>query len=87
MRLMIADKLEELLRVQVEAVKNLKIDKVTVWDGMGSKDGTPTTASFLSGMLKSIPSMNEIFDMAGIELPEFLGKKQEVKANSQIHAE
>lgn len=32
LRLMIADKLEELMKIQVEAVKNIKIDKVTVWD-------------------------------------------------------
>ncbi len=76
MRLMIADKLEELVKVQVEAVKNLKIDKVTVWDGMNGKDGTPATANFLAGMLKSIPPMNEMFEMAGMELPEMLGKKQ-----------
>lgn len=75
MRLMIADKLEDLVKVQVEAVKNLKIDKVTVWDGMSGKDGASTTANFLSGMLKSIPPMNEMFEMAGMALPEFLGKK------------
>lgn len=77
MKLMIADKLEELIKTQVEAVKNLKIDKVTVWDSMGGKDGSSTTANFLSGMLKSIPPMNELFEMAGMELPEFLGKKAE----------
>lgn len=73
-RMMIADKLENLVKTQVEAVKNLKIDKVTVWDSMGGKDGTPATANFLSGMLKSIPPMNEMFNMAGMELPTYLGK-------------
>ncbi len=72
-RLMIADKLEELVKIQVEAVKNLKIDRVTVWDG-GGKDGTPTTANFLSGLMKSVPPMQELFNMAGMELPEYLGK-------------
>jgi flotillin len=75
-KLMIADKLEDLVKIQVEAIKNLKIDKVTVWDSAG-KDGTPTTANFLSGMLKSIPPMSEMFSMAGMDLPEFLGKKKE----------
>ncbi|PWM45603.1 MAG: flotillin [Clostridiales bacterium] len=76
MKLMIADKLEELVKVQVEAVKNLKIDKVTVWDSNGGgKDGTSSTANFLSGMMKSIPPMSELFNMAGLELPEFLAKK------------
>jgi len=73
-RLLLADKMEDLIKIQVEAVKNLKIDKVTVWDGMGGKDGTPATANFLAGMMKSIPPMNEMFKMAGMELPDFLGK-------------
>ena len=84
MRLMIADKLEDLVKVQVEAIKNLKIDRVTVWDGMGGKDGTPTTANFLSGMLKSVPPLQEMFDMAGLELPEYLAKKQETPAPEVI---
>lgn len=31
--LLITDKLPELVKTQVEAVKNIKIDKITVWDG------------------------------------------------------
>ena len=73
-RMMLADKMEELMKVQVEAIKGIKIDKVTVWDSMGGKEGTPATANFLSGMLKSIPPMNEMFKMAGMDLPEYLGK-------------
>ena len=73
-KLMIADKLEELTRIQVEAIKNIKIDKVTVWDGNGGENGKTATANFLSGMMKSIPPMNELFRQAGMELPEFLGK-------------
>ena len=75
-QLMIADKIEDLIKVQVEAIKGIKIDKVTVWDGM-NKDGTPATANFLSGMLKSIPPMNEMFKMAGMKLPGFLGEELE----------
>ncbi|WDV48284.1 SPFH domain-containing protein [Clostridiaceae bacterium M8S5] len=77
-KLMLADKMESLVEKQVDAIKNLKIDKVTVWDGM-SKDGTPTTANFLSGMMKSIPPMKDMFDMAGMELPEYLGKEKKDK--------
>ncbi len=76
-RLMVADKLEELTKIQVEAVKNLKIDKITVWDnGNKSENGKTTTANFLSGMMQSIPPMNELFNMAGMQLPEFLGKEK-----------
>ncbi len=82
--MMIADKLPELVKTQVEAVKNLKIDKVTVWDNMsGGKDGkTPATANFLSGMLGAIPPFEELFKMAGMELPNYLKGKtiEDVKA-------
>ena len=85
-RLMIADKLEDIIRVQVEAIKNLKIDKVTVWDSNGGSgtDGKTATANFLSGIMKSIPPMNEMFNMAGMDLPEYLGKN---KATAVAEAE
>ena len=73
-RMMIADKMEDIIRVQVEAIKNLKIDKVTVWDSGSNTEGKSSTANFLSGLMKSLPPMNELFDMAGMELPEYLGK-------------
>ncbi len=76
-RLMITDKLEQLMRVQVDAIKNIKIDKVTVWDGGNSADGKTSTANFLSGMMRSVPPLTELFNMAGMEIPEFLGKKTE----------
>ena len=75
-RLMLADKMEELMRIQVDAVKNIRIDKVTVWDGGEGKDGKTATAGFVSGLMKSIPPMNEMFDMAGMQLPQFLGTKK-----------
>lgn len=86
--LMVADKLPELVKTQVEAIKNLKIDKITVWDSMG-KDGTPTSASFLAGMFKSIPPLEELFKNAGMQLPEFLGKgiADETAAVSEISNE
>jgi len=76
---MIAEKLEELTKIQVEAIRNLKIDKITVWDsnGAGSADGKTTTANFLSGIMKAVPPLNEMFDMAGMKLPEYLGKPAE----------
>jgi flotillin len=39
----------------------------------GGKDGnSPTSANFLSGMLGSIPPFEELFKMAGMELPDYL---------------
>ncbi len=77
--LMVTEKLEGLVATQVEAVKNLKIDNVTVWDSMGGKDGAPTTAGFLSGMLGSLPPLQNLFEMAGMNLPSAIdisGKKE-----------
>ncbi|HBT65339.1 MAG TPA: flotillin [Ruminococcaceae bacterium] len=76
-QLMLVDKIEELVKIQVEAVKNLNIDKVTVWDSAGGKDGTSSTANFLSGMMKSIPPLSDTFKMAGLQIPAFLGKQIE----------
>ena len=74
-QLLLTDKIEELTRIQVEAVKNLNIDKITVWDSMNGENGSSTTANFLSGMMKSIPPLSETFKMAGMKIPEFLGKE------------
>ncbi len=72
-QLMLADKVEELVKIQVEAVKNLNIDKITVWDSMGGNGESSTTANFLSNIMKSVPPLNETLKMAGIKMPEFLG--------------
>ncbi len=74
-KLIVADKLEELMKIQVDAIKGVKIDKVTVWDGGSKGDGKTATADFLSGMMKSVPPLNELFKQAGMELPGLLGKE------------
>lgn len=82
--LLIADKLPELVKTQADAIKNIKIDKVTVWDNGGnSADGKSSTANFLSGMYKSVPPLQDMFNMAGMDLPEYLkGKdKKEIEAD------
>jgi flotillin len=77
--LLIADKLPELVKTQSEAIKNIKIDKVTVWDGgQGSADGKTSTANFLSGIYKSVPPLQDMFNLAGMQLPEYL-KGKDVK--------
>ena len=75
-KLILANNMEELMKIQGEAIKNIKIDKVTVWDG-GSKgeNGKTATADFISGIMKAVPPMGEMFNQAGMELPKFLGEK------------
>ncbi|TCK67657.1 flotillin [Winogradskyella wandonensis] len=81
--LLIADKLPELVKTQAEAIKNIKIDKVTVWENGGGKDGKSSTSNFISGMYKAVPPLQEMFNMAGMDLPEYLkGKdKKEIEAD------
>lgn len=69
---LIADKLPELVRTQVEAVKNIKIDKITVWENGSNTDGTTSTSNFISGMMKAVPPLNDLFNMAGMNLPNYL---------------
>ncbi|CAA0149189.1 conserved hypothetical protein [Tenacibaculum maritimum] len=81
--LLIADKLPELVKTQAEAIKNIKIDKVTVWENGGGKDGKSSTSNFISGMYKSVPPLQEMFDMAGMQLPEYLKGKELPLENSK----
>ena len=74
--LLMIEKLEELVSRQVEAISNLKIDKITVWDSGGNGDGS-STANFISGLFKSLPPLQDISEMAGFELPEYLGKMKD----------
>jgi flotillin len=87
-KMLIADKLEALVKIQVEAIKNLKFDKITVWDNGSSKDGS-STANFASSLMKSIPPMNDLFKMAGMDLPKYLGEdfKPIVDLNPEIKSE
>ncbi len=74
--LLLLEKLNSLVEMQTEAIRNIKIDKVTVWDsGSGAgKDGNKTaTADFMSNMVKSLPPLHDVAKMAGLNLPEYLG--------------
>ncbi len=80
--LLIADKLPELVKTQAEAIKNIKIDKVTVWEGGGnSKDGKTSTSNFISGMYEAVPPLQDMFNMAGMQLPSYL-KGEDVEESS-----
>ncbi len=85
LKMLIADKLEDLMRVQVDAIKNIKIDKVTVWDGGQNGDGKTSTANFISGMMKSVPPLDEVFALSGMQLPSILGQKVEEKTETTVN--
>lgn len=86
--LMIAEKMTELARIQVDAIKGIKIDKVTVWDNLGSGkggDGRPSTAKFMSGMLGSLPQWDEMFRSVGFNIADFFNKKAPTETPVDVH--
>ncbi|MBO7068578.1 MAG: flotillin family protein [Bacteroidaceae bacterium] len=85
--LLLLEKLPELVKTQVEAIKGINIDKVTVWDNGGNADGKGSTANFVSGLMKSVPPLSELFDQAGMSLPEYLGKKKDADAQPEEKSE
>ena len=85
--MLISDKLPELVKTQVEAVKGIKIDKVTVWDGGNSKDGKTATSNFISGMMGAVPPLDDLFKMAGMNLPSYLKGNAEEQAQKPEEGE
>lgn len=74
--MLITEQLPNIVREQVNAISNLKIDKVTVWDGGKNADGKTATADFLSGMISALPPLHELARNAGLDLPTYLGQLQ-----------
>jgi flotillin len=70
---LIANRLSELMDIQVGAIKNVKFDKVTVWDSGANSDGKTATADWLSGLMKVVPPLGELFNMSGMSLPDWMG--------------
>ncbi|HIO86357.1 MAG TPA: flotillin family protein [Candidatus Poseidoniales archaeon] len=70
--LLMVEKIESMVEAQVEAIKNLKIDSITVWDSGGDGDGS-STSNFISSLVKSLPPLHDVAANAGVELPEYLG--------------
>ena len=68
--LLLIEKLTDLTQIQAEAVRNLPIEKVIVWDG-GREGGLADIGKRFMGVL---PPMHELARIAGLELPEFLGR-------------
>jgi flotillin len=74
--LLMVEKIEQIVARQTEAISNLKIDKITVWDsGNGGEGGS--IANFVSSLIKSLPSVHDVAKMVGVDLPDYLGSMKE----------
>lgn len=70
-QLLVTEQLPELARIQVEAIRDLKIDKLIVWENGSGSGGL---GGMMDGMMSSLPGFHDLAKQAGLELPEFLGK-------------
>ena len=73
-QLLIAQKLEDLMQIQVQAIQGINIDKITVWESGQGANGRTSTANFVAGMMNSLPPLKDILNMSGMELPQWVGK-------------
>jgi flotillin len=72
--LLLIEKLQEIAGIQAQAIQDLPIEKVFVWDGGGREGGLSGLGGRLMGAL---PPMHELAKQVGLSLPEFLGKMAE----------
>ncbi len=74
--LLMVEKIEDIVARQTEAISNLQIDKITVWDsGNGGEGGS--TANFVSSLIHSLPPVHDVAKMAGVDIPNYLGSMKE----------
>ena len=75
--LLMVEKIEAMVSAQTEAIRNLKIDKITVWDSGNDKDGNSATSNFVSSLVQRLPPIHDVAKMSGVELPDYLGSMTE----------
>lgn len=77
---LIIERLTDVANIQAEAISNLPIDKVMVWDSGNGESGMSNLGQRLMG---AIPPMHDLARLAGLELPEFLGKMNGEQASGE----
>ncbi|MEO0628242.1 MAG: SPFH domain-containing protein, partial [Bacteroidota bacterium] len=75
------DKLTELARIQTDAIKEVDIDKVVVYD---SGDGKGV-GNFVSGLYGMVPQLNDFLQQSGMSLPSGLVQKTEEDAEPSVN--
>lgn len=73
---LLIDKLTELAKIQTEAIKDLEIDKVIVYDNGSGK----SVGNFVQGLYGMMPQLNDFLEQSGMNLPEALVQKSKIEA-------
>jgi flotillin len=76
-QLLMIEQIPQLAETAAKAISNIKFDKVVVWEGgNASGDGSAVggSAGFIQNIARSMPPMMQVLrDVAGVEVPGFLG--------------
>ncbi len=70
-KLLLAEQMTDLLKIQASAIEGLKMDNVTVWSNGGSENGS-SVSGFVQDLFKTLPPIKDVLSMKGVGLPEFL---------------
>jgi len=70
---LMVDKLTELAKIQTDAIKDVEIDKVVVYDN-GNGQGV---GNFVQGLYGMVPQLNDFLSQSGMSLPAGLVKQGE----------
>ena len=68
---LVIERLVDVAHVQAQAIQELPINRIVVWDGGQGDGGLANLGKRLVGVL---PPMHEVAKMAGLDLPDFMGK-------------
>lgn len=79
-QLMLVEHIPTLAETAAKAISNIKFDKVVVWEGgngVGNGVGNGATANFVQSLARSVPPiMHVLKEVAGVDLPSYLGTMQ-----------
>jgi flotillin len=79
---LMVDKLTELARIQTDAIKDVEIDKVIVYD-KGDGQGV---GNFVSGLYSMVPQLNDFLQQSGMNLPNALVQRPVEEKPKQVAA-
>ncbi len=70
--LLLIEKLTEVAGIQAQAIQDLPIEKIIVWDGGGN--GNSGLSGLGGRLMGALPPMHELAKQVGLDLPDFLGR-------------
>ncbi len=80
--MLMVDKVENIASIQADAIKNIKFDKVTVFDGGGGE----STAGFVSNLFKAVPALDEFMAQSGLSLPNYLANPKQKSTPVEVES-